>query len=300
MKKLALFLALVLTLCACAPSAPVEVDTTTKFTSEGFTLSVPNEYVDLLLIDATVSDAGNRSTFFSVREKASVDAAKEMWPDDPTVGGGFLFGIGRANEAQFREMMMYGMTGADVIARDKAGNYYIYYHPTDVQLLRVGDTTDADWEQYTRMCEWSEQMKHTFVDDNPGLTAYTRTCTDIDCVLHQIAYGDGQPQLIAKDGDVVYTPERSQSLPYLEQLLDDVLFYALQDEGFEPEGSYINLRTPNTMPFNSFDFFTDEGQQQFVRLNMNDVGPFCFVATKEGEEVPVGKIVAEWLDALTR
>ena len=54
MKKLIsafLTLTLTLSLCACNSSVPTETDTTTKFISEGFTLSVPNEYADLLLVD---------------------------------------------------------------------------------------------------------------------------------------------------------------------------------------------------------------------------------------------------------
>ena len=161
---LSLMLALSLSLCSCTPSAPTEIDTTTKFTSQGYTLSIPNEYVDLLLVDTTVSD-GRDGTFFSVREKASVEAAKTLWPDDETVGGGFLFGIGRVEEAVFQDMMIWGMNGADVFARDEEGYYYIYYHPTDVQLIRV-EYTEADWEQWGNLCKWAD-IKPIFMEETP-------------------------------------------------------------------------------------------------------------------------------------
>lgn len=299
MKKLALLLVLVLTLCACAPATPVlDSNTTTKFTSQGYTLSVPNEYVDLLIIDTTPSDGDNRSTFFSVREKASVEAAKQLWPGDETAGGGFLFGIGRLDEAQFHEEMMWGMTGMEVFARDNNGSYYIHYHPTDVQLLRTGDYTQADWDLYSELCEWSTLTKQTFIADNPGLTPYERTYTDVDCALHQLAYGDGIAYLHYSRGDAIYTPARANSMPYLEQLLDDVLFH-FQTDGTEPQGSYINLRLPDTLPFTTFDFFTDEGQQQFIRLNMEGADPLYLVASRDGKEFPAGQIVADWLGSLS-
>ena len=299
MKKLACFLALVLTLCACAPTQPVETDTTTKFESAGFTLSIPNEYVDLLLVDTTVHTEPD-GTFFSVHEKASVEAAQEIWPDDPTMGGGFLFGIGRVDEAIFHEMMIWGMTGADVFARDYEGNYYIYYHPTDVQLIRAGEYTEADWQQWTQLGLWSNGVKQTFISDNSGLVAYERTYADVDCALHYIAYGEGSAHLTAMGGDAVYAPERSDSMPYVEQLLDDVMFYSVTDMGdeFDPEGDYITLRAPEMFIYLSFDFFTDEGQQHIIRQNFDNTDSVYYIASRDGEFFPAGKIVADWLASL--
>lgn len=292
---LLLALAISLSLCACIPSTPTEIDTTTKFTSEGFTLSIPNEYVDLLIVDTTVTD-GQRSTFFSVHEKASVEASKVLWPDDETMGGGFLFSIGRVNEDEFHEMMMWGMTGADVFARDNEGNYYIYYHPTDVQLIRV-EYTDADWEQWMELCEWAN-IKPAFTKENPSLIPYERTYSDVDCFLHDITYGDGFALLTKKNGDEIYAPERSDSMPYLEQLLNDVLFYPLQSApDFDLEGDYITLDVPEMYRHASFDFFVGEGQQQYIRMYMG-VEARYFVASRNGEEFPAGQVVADWLSSL--
>lgn len=302
MKKLACFLSLVLTLCACAPTQPVETDTTTKFESAGFTLSIPNEYVDLLLVDTTVHTEPD-GTFFSVHEKASVEASQEMHPDDPTMGGGFLFGIGRVDEAIFHEMMIWGMTGADVFARDWDGNYYIYYHPTDVQLIRAGEYTEADWKQWTQLGLWSNGVKQTFVADNPALVAYERTYADVDCALHYLAYGEGSARLHYNDGDAIYTPERTDSMPYLEQLLDDVLYLSYQDGDLNFDGGYITLIAPEMFGHASFDFFTDEGQQHIIRQNFHlsddaEIESVFYVASKNGEFFPAGKIVADWLASL--
>ena len=290
--SLALAPVLLLSLCACAPSAPTEPDTTTQFTSGGFALSVPNEYADLLIVDTSVE-----GQFFHVSEKASVEAAWDLFPDDETVGGGFLFGIGQVSQDEFYEMMMYGMTGADVFARDGNGNYYIYYHPTDVQLLRL-EYTDTDWELWADLCEWAGQMKQTFIDDNPGLTGYERTYSDIDCVLHHIVYGEKTARLTTKYVDVIYEPDLSQPLPYLDQLLVDVLYFTYSSGELNPEGNYISLAVPDALPFTSFDFFIDEGQQQYIRQNFDDIEPVYYVASRNGEEFPVGQVVADWLTSL--
>ena len=300
MKKLAVFLALVLTLCACAPTTPVLDNNTAQFTSNGFTLSIPNEYVDLLIVGT--SHAESSGTFFSVHEKASVEAAQQMWPDDPAIGGGFLFSIARIDEDKFHQCMMGGMTGMDVFARDNEGNYYIYNHPTDVQLLRVGDYTDADWEQWSELCEWANDIKATFLFDNAALNPYERTYSDVDSILHYIAYGEGSAHLRYNDGDAIYTPDRNTSMPYLEQLLDDVLFYSMES-GEYPAGRYITLTAPEMFNYASFDFFTDEGQQHIIRQNyhfddVTETEPVYYVASKDGEFFPAGEIVAQWLDSL--
>ena len=294
-KLLSLALVFLLSLCACASSTPTEIDTTTKFTSKGFTLSIPNEYADLLIVDTTVSE-GSDGTFFSVHEKASVEASKVLWPDDETMRGGFLFGIGRVNEDQFHEMMMWGMTGADVFARDDEGNYYIYYHPTDVQLVRV-EYTDADWEQWAELCEWSADADLTFLFENHSLRPYSRTYSDVDCFLHFVTYGDGSIQLTKKRGDAVYTPDLSDSIPYLEQLLDDVLFHTVQGGDFDPTGDYITLDASGMYRHGSFDFFIDEGQQQYIRLYQGPETSY-FMASKNGQFFPAGQVVADWLASL--
>ena len=285
---------LLLCLCSCSLSTPSQADTTTRFTSAGFTLSIPNEYVDLLIVDTTISN-GRDGTFFSVREKASVEAVKELWPGDE--GGGFLFGIGRVNEDVFHEMMMWGMTGADVFARDGEGNYYIYYHPTDVQLVRV-EYTEADWEQWTDLCEWAADADLTFLLENHSLRPYERTYSDVDCFLHFVTYGEGSIQLTKKRGDAVYTPDLSESMPYLEQLLDDVLFHTVQGGDFDPTGDYITLDASGMYRHGSFDFFIDEGQQQYIRLYQG-LETSYFVASRDGSFFPAGQVLSDWLTSLT-
>lgn len=294
--SLLLAFALALTLSACAPpSTPTEADTRAKYTNKGLTLSVPNEYLDLLVI-ATPDERGLYSEMFCVYERASLETAEAMFGQG--VGGGWLFSIGRVTKAEFQEMMLSGMTGAEAFATDADGYYYIYYHPTDVQLLRPEEYTDADWKQWTQLCEWASAMADTFRDDNPGLTPYFRTYKDIDCALHWIACTSKKATLRAKDSKKAYTPTFFESLPYSEQLLD-VLYFDYLSGDLNTDGNYITLSVPDGIPYATFDFFTDEGQQQFIRQNVPDGDPIFFVASVDGKEFPAGAIVAQWLDAVS-
>lgn len=296
-----LTLALALSLCACAPSTPTEVDTTTKFTSLGFTLSIPNEYKDLLIIDTTVTE-GRGSMFFSVREKASVEACKKLYGND--LGAGFLFGIGRLNESDFKIALCGDMSGSEVFAKDDAGYYYMYYRPTDVQLTREGDCTDADWAQWAELGQWGSSATGMFIVENEGLTPYYRTNTDLDIFLNRLAYLPDEYEftLTRPDTDKAPVPSKELSLPYLEQLLDDVLYFdLLRDDEFNPEGDCITLSAPEMFGYVSFDFFTDEGQQHIIRQNRSDmdIEPTYYVASKDGEYFPAGQVVSDWLESLS-
>ena len=295
--SLLLAFTLALALSACAPaSTPTEVDTRAKYTNKGLTLSIPNEYLDLLVI-ASPDERGIYSEMFRVHERASLEAAEAMFGEG--VGGGWLFSIGRVTKAEFQEMMLGGMTGAEAFATDADGYYYIYYHPTDVQLVRLDEYTDADWKLWTELCEWASAMADTFRDDNPGLTPYFRTYKDIDCALHWIACTSKKATLRAKDSTNAYTPTFFESLPYAEQLLD-VLYFDYISGDLNPEGNYITLSVPDALPYATFDFFTDEDQQQFIRQNSPDSEPIFFVASVDGKEFPAGAIVARWLDAVSQ
>lgn len=285
-------LVLVLSLCACTPSAPTEVDTTTKFTSAGFTLSVPNEYVDLLIVDTTATD-GPRSMFFSAHEKASVEASKALWPDDDTMVGGFLFGIGRVTEDEFRDVMCREMAGSEVFAVDEDGNYYMYYHPTDVQLIRDGVVeTEADWALWTELCEWAAGAPDRFMADNPGLTSLRRTNTSLDICLNRLLYWEDVAFTLTHSSmSAAISPTHEQSLPHLERLTACQVSNA--DEATVPDSEYITLHIPDENA--RFDFFLD-GNGLFREFFFDGSSALYRMDCDSG--TPAGQIALDWYSAV--
>lgn len=276
--SLALGLVLSLSVCACTPSAPAE-DTT--ITNAGMTLSIPAEYRDLLLIDF---DSGflQRKMHFRVSEKASVEAGGGT--------GGLLFGIGRLTEAEFRDLMCGEMAGAEVFAVDENGNYYMAYYPSDVQLLRDGEETEADWAIWSELCEWAAGAPERFMADNPGLTPCRRTNTSLDICLNRLLYWQDVPfTLTLSSMAAARFPTKEQSLPYLEQLTACQVSYA--DGAATPEVEYITLHIPEEDA--RFDFFLDDsglfreffhdGRSSLYRIDCDDGTP--------------GQIVLDWYNA---
>lgn len=282
-------LALALLLCAC--NTPKERPPV-QFTSQGTILTVPAMFADLITVN-TDPTPGQRSTFFSVHETASLEAAKEIAPDNTDAG--FLFGIGTVDDTTFMEMMCEPMTGADVFARDEAGNYYMFYFPTDVQLVRNGEITTVDRDQWFSLYDWGLTVSESFLTDNPHLIPYSRTYTDLDLVLSRIAHRQLEITLSPYDGDYMYASSGEQSAPFLAQFLDEIEFLP-PDEDFTPGGEYIKLSIPTLVW--TFDFFTGEGNTHYIRQTFGDAGDAIWVATRNGEPFPLADIIAQWTDSV--
>ena len=279
--RFVLALVLTLTLCACTPSTPADADTT--ITNAGMILSIPAEYRDLLLIDLE-SGFPQRKMHFRVAEKASVEAGGGN-------GGGLLFGIGRLTQDEFRDLMCGEMAGAEVFAVDGSGNYYMAYYPSDVQLIRDGEETEADWALWTELCEWAAGAPDRFMADNPGLTPLRRTNTSLDICLNRLLYWQDVPfTLTLSSMSAARFPAKELSLPYLEQLTACQVFNA--DEATTPEGEYITLHIPDENA--RFDFFLD-GSGLFREFFFDGSSALYRMDCDSG--IPAGQIVQDWYTA---
>lgn len=288
---LGLALSLTLSLMGCDDKSPSPVvgEETTTYTSQGYTLSVPNEYTDLLIIDTTATE-GRGSTFFSVREKASVEAAKKLFPGE-NAGGGFLFGIGLLNESDFKTALCGDMSGADVFAKDENGFYYIKYHPTDVQLIRESDYTDADWAQWAELGQWSVSAIDTFIAQNEGLTPYYCTNTDLDIYLNRLAWLNEDEFTLTRPGsDDILLPSKELSLPFLEQLLAGTFTHVDMEKA--PDCEYISLTLPDAQV--RFDFFlAKNGDANYVRQIWSDGMEALYLAAYDNGTL-AGQTMLSW------
>lgn len=287
---LSLTFALILSLVSCGSKTPAPVvgEEDTVYTSQGYTLSVPNEYTDLLLIDTTVTE-GRGSMFFSVREKASVEACKKLHGND--LGGGFLFGIGTLNEEEFQLAQCGDMSNSEVFAKDDNGLYYMYYHPSDVQLIREGDPTDADWALWTELCEWAVGAPDRFMADNPGLTSLRRTNTSLDICLNRLLYWEDVAFTLTHSSmSAAIFPTHEQSLPHLERLTACQVSDA--DGATTPEGAYITLHIPDENA--RFDFFLD-GSGLFREFFFDGSSALYRIDCDSG--IPAGQIALDWYSA---
>lgn len=171
-----LVLACLLTLSACGGETerqePVQTpppqdgqEEMTVYDCGGLDVALPNEYLDLLLVDTEFPDAVESwKPLISVYEKASYEAAMEAYGG----GGGFLFGFLVMDQAAFEQHISSDGSGIDVFATD-GERYYAYTYPTDVQFCRPGgviDTESEDWKTWETLNELGPLVREDFLTRN--------------------------------------------------------------------------------------------------------------------------------------
>lgn len=170
-KWLAPALALVLLVgCGSKAETPAVDNENETVTNQGYTLTIPAEYKDLLTVETP--EENDRGTVFAVAETASLDAAKALgWEDD---GAGSLVTIRRITKGEAVDNVVYDIPGERVFAKDDAGYYFVADYPTDVRLVREdNDAMNAAMDQWSAMNAWADTVPDTFLADNSGLTACT-------------------------------------------------------------------------------------------------------------------------------
>jgi len=115
--------------------AKSETDDVVLYDCGGYSIAVPSEYIDQLIIH-TGNELENDNALISIFEKASVEAAIENGIDDS--GLGWLFSIIRYNRVQYEQYLRADGSGFSFFAKDEEW-YYGYCFPTDVRYYRSGD-----------------------------------------------------------------------------------------------------------------------------------------------------------------
>lgn len=176
LEAFALVLACLLTLSACGgeterrepvqnPPSQDGGEDVTVYDCGGLDAALPNEYLDLLLVDTDFPDAGEGwKPLISVYEKESYETAKEEYGG----GGGFLFGFLVMDQAAFEQHISSDGSGIDVFATD-GERYYAYTYPTDVQFCRPGgviDTESEDWKTWEKLNELGPLVREDFLTRN--------------------------------------------------------------------------------------------------------------------------------------
>ena len=264
--------------------------TVTYAAEGGLILTVPAEYDQLVRV--TVPEDSQDGTLFTVSELASLQWGEKLHPGEDW-GDGWLFGIGQVGEQTLHEMLCYDMSGAIPFATDGDGTYYVFYHPTDVRLVRESydvDPDSPDFKQWSDLNQWAWTMQETFTMDN-GLTYCTLTNTSVDMTLAQVAYMDEPYTLTALDYGAL-SSDQVDRMTYLEPLMEEVSFQ-MAESAQQPDGEYISLELPQEGE--RLDFFLTDGN--LVR-EVYDGEETFYRATYAQSDTEAAQVVRDWYHAL--
>ncbi len=205
-----------------------------EYENGGMKLEIQPKYNDLITV-LTPQDAAD-GTLFSVSETASMEA-------DSYEGSGWLFNIVVADEERVHELLCNDMSGVEVFAKDADGNYYLYTHPTDVRYARATpEEMERDQAQWTMLCDWAEQMRDKFVEQN-DLEYAGFGNSELDMYVARAAWQDG----------VNYTVSTTEFGPVAGGGVDATRFAEFVLHGYfgdtdateAPDGEYVVLEFPD-------------------------------------------------------
>lgn len=267
------------------------------YENDGFRLTIPAEYADLLQIEKQQNGVDN--VLFCVREKASIEADKAQGGNNDTAG--WLFTIGTVSEDKKNEMLCSDMSGADIFAKDEDDTYYVYYHPTDVTLVRDDYEDEEQMAQWTKLNEWAGGMKEAIVKDNIGFAAVAYGNSLPEMYLYRTVYDDNANYTISTTEYGPMEPNDVDPMPYVEKLTTGVSCEYTDDKA--PDGEYVVLAFPDEEI--RFDFFLAEGGENYVRYVSNtgdedesEESEQIFKMTFKDSSVKASKIMQEWYNAL--
>lgn len=205
-----------------------------EYENGGMKLSIRPKYNDLITVTTPENDKDG--ILISVSETASLET-------EEFEGVGWLFDIGRVDEAKLHEMLCYDMSGADVFAKDESGNYYVWYHPTDVRYARAtAEEMARDAEQWSMLCEWAESMKDKFSDQN-GLEYVGFGNSEVDMYVARAAWESGVNYTLSTTEFGPVDGGGVDGTPYAEFLMKGY-FMEIEDEE-APDGEYVVLNFPD-------------------------------------------------------
>ena len=258
----------------------------------GLKLMIPLEYDELLQIEMPEND--ENGILLSVAEKASVEVAKAQGYDSD--GAGALFSIGKIDEPRMFSLIQdTDLSGTEIFAVDAYGDYYVYYHPTDVRYVREdNEAMVRDQEIWSALNEWAfGSVRKSMLQENPQLMAMQIGTTDLDLHLARIAYIPGASYTLAglEYGAVEPKAGEFDAAPYLERLMNGVTYEYTDEEA--PDGEYLVLSFPEEGT--RFDFFLMEGKENYIR-EVHEGSDYAevYLATFDDAETRATDVVKEW------
>ena len=226
-----------------------------KYENGGLSLEVKPKYNNLITVELPENEPDG--ILFYVRETASMEA-------DSSDGAGWLFSIGKVSEARVRELLCVDMSGMEVFAKDGQGNYYIYYHPTDVRYARAtAEEMARDQAQWTMLCEWARNVPGELIR-SCGLESKSYNNSVVDIYLARAAW---MKDVNATLSTTEFGPVALQGVdgtPYAEFAMHSYFDFAESDKA--PDGEYVVLSFPDDNV--RLDFFFAPGN--YVRVVTED------------------------------
>ncbi len=237
-----------------------------EFEAGGIQMEIRPKFNNLVTV--TIPEKSDRGELFYVAETKSAEAGGYE-------GAGWLFSIGKVSSDKLHEMLCYDTSGMEVFAKDADGNYYVYYHPTDVRYERESvEQMRLDAEEWSMVCEWASGMPGQIREKNDLEYAFFGN-SEINKYIAKAAWMNPGSDTISTTQYGPLKIANTYGTPFAEFIMTGDFHET--DSKETPDGEYVVLNLPEENV--RLDFFVADGG--YVRL-----------VTEDGERL----YQAMWLD----
>ena len=182
-----------------------------EYENGGLTMEITPKYNNLVTVELPEGN-DEYGGLFDVYETASMEAGGYE-------GAGWLFSIGKVSADRLHEMLCNDMSGAEVFAKDGEGNYYMYYHPTDVRFERATvEEMQRDSWQWSMLNEWAYGMQNAFCEAN-GLESESFGNSELDMYIARAAWDKSATAYLATTEFMDVDAKRADGTAWAEFVL---------------------------------------------------------------------------------
>lgn len=258
------------------------------YTNGGLTITVPDKYADLIQVETPEND--ERGVLFSFTEIESLEEAKKQ--GQTWQGAGWLYSIGRISEEEMHQLRCEDIPGYEIFAKDTDGNYYIYYHPTDVRMVRADYSDPNALAIWSELYEWGKSLRDSIIAENENISAETFSNTTLDAYLARVMYKDDVEYTVSTTEYGPQAPNGIKASDYISALTHDVVYtYAREEEA--PDGEYVVLNFPEDNI--RFDFFFQSGKENYIRqVWFDDQNEMLYKAEFKDENIKATDIMNDF------
>ena len=224
---------------------------TVSYESQGLTLTIPEEYDELLIVDTEPELQG---ALFRVMQRSSWENGQKAHPGEDW-GDGLLFVLRRYDEKELLWELRAHPTPASLVGRDREGNYYLIGYPSDVRFVgedpQIITPSDPGLPEWKALNFWAEGIGDAICAANAdALIPMEKAFCELEHVLAVLLEDGAETPLpeyfrfVSPEGAVTEAADVAEKFDYARRILLEGSSFWLPEDTPPPEGRPIRLETP--------------------------------------------------------
>ncbi len=224
---------------------------TVSYESQGLTLTIPEEYDELLIVD---TEPKQQDALFRVLQRSSWVNGQKAHPGEDK-GDGLLFVLRRYDEKELLWELRSHPTPASLVGRDREGNYYLIGYPSDVRFVgedpQIITPSDPGLPEWKALNFWAAGIGEAICAANgDALIPMEKAFCGLEHVLAVLLEDGAEAPLpeyfrfVSPEGAATEGADVPEKFDYARRILLEGSSFWLPEDTPAPEGRPIRLETP--------------------------------------------------------